>query len=82
MQTKYIGTILDGRWEVVEKINQNNFKLKNIYNEETITIGRNVFYKILKNETTVSKVIYLRMNPDKFNKRRIYAIRNKKIKHV
>lgn len=78
MQTKYIGTILEGRWKVIGKSGYRNFELQNIYNETIITIVESVFYRILKNETTISKVISSRISPDKYNKQKRFAICKRK----
>ena len=67
-----IGSIVDGCWEVVEKIKLDDsshykLKLKNIYNDRTIIVRNNVFYRIKNGETTVAKIIHYRIERGKNN---------------
>lgn len=72
---KYIGKILEGRWEVVRfetyaNSREGRFYLKNIYNNEQFFIKSDSLRRIEKGETTLSRLITNRIRRGKGYKRR------------
>ena len=75
MGSKYIGKIYDGRWQVIrfEKYGQDGhggrFTLKNVYNEQEISVKDTTLRRIDIGETTLSKVVYHKIKNSKGYKR-------------
>lgn len=73
MASKYLGKQIDYRWKVVgtkQKKEHTYYVLKNIYNEQEIEIIESVFTNIIKEKTTIDKVIATRIRRDKTMKRK------------
>lgn len=73
MASKYLGKQIDYRWKVIgtrHKKEHTYYVLKNIYNEQEIEIIESVFANIIKEKTTIDKVIAIRIRRDKMMKRR------------
>ena len=63
--------IIDGKLlELNKKKEHTYYVLKNIYNEQEIEIIKSVFTNIIKEKTTIDKVIATRIRRDKTMKRR------------
>ena len=63
MNSKYVGKILEGRWEVKEKErNAEYYILENIFNQNQVRICKTVLLKIINGKTTVSRVISFRIS--------------------
>ena len=66
MESKNIGKIFEGRWKVVD-YHKPKYLLENIYNGNQIEIYTSSFTKLLRGETTISKIICYRANKIKRN---------------
>lgn len=64
---KYVGTTVDGYWKVIcrEELSKETryakYTLQNELNGTTIIVGNTVFSRIVKGETSVSKVLSSRI---------------------
>ena len=60
-KSKYIGTILENRWEVVDSkrvcdTHRYSYVVRNIYNGEEMTISPSSFFNILNGTTSINSL--------------------------
>ena len=62
---KHIGEIYEGRWKLIDckpipNSKKRKYIFENIYNKAIIEFNEKTFYRIFKNETTISNVLAIR----------------------
>lgn len=76
MKENRVGKIYEGRWEIISYIyypgttKNKKFVLKNIFNDEIITLTDRTIRKIERGETTLSKILHNKIVSSKKYKRR------------
>lgn len=76
MTSKFMGQVFDGRWKVIDTKPANDGRrkhyiniLENIYNKETIEIETRALNKVANGETTISHIMYSRLNKKGYGKK-------------